>query len=92
MAVVTIPSYTPRTYQRRALLLLVLIFFGLISLASVARGKIDCRDELLTGGGALLTADDGKTLLTTGQQHCRLVLGEFRFTIPLWAQAVSRVL
>jgi hypothetical protein len=90
MAVVTVPGYAPRTYRRRSLLLLVLVFLGLISLAAVVPAKIDCRDELLTGGGAPLTG--GGALLTTGRQQCRLVLGEFAVALPAWAQAMAHVL
>jgi hypothetical protein len=92
MTVVTVPGYAPRTFHRRTLLLLVLLFLGVISLAALAPVKIDCRDELLT-------ADDGKTLLTgggalltTGRQQCRLVLGELAVALPAWAQAMARVL
>jgi hypothetical protein len=88
MAVVTVPMYAPRTCRRRTLLLLVLALFGLMTFAAVvAPSKIDCRDELLAGGGAMLTG--GGALLTTGRQQCRRVLGELAVALPAWAQAMA---
>ncbi len=65
------------------------MFLGLVSQAAVATLQVDCRDELLTGNGAVLTADDGKTLLTTGRQQCQLTgPGGLRLPLPAWAQAI----
>jgi hypothetical protein len=91
MSVVTVPGYdAPRDLRRASVALLPLVFLGLVSLAVVATVKVECRDELLTGGGAMLTG--GEALLTTGRQQCWVGFGEVSVPVPAWAQAIGRVL
>jgi hypothetical protein len=82
MAVVPVPDFVPRQYKRARIVVLLLAFLGLISLAAAQAMTVECQDEYLTAddGITLLTADDGVTLLTTGRQQCQLVVGggEFR--------------
>jgi len=90
MAVVSIHDLVPRQYRRARIVVLLLAFFGLISLAAVQSMTVECQDEYLTAddGITLLTADDGVTLLTTGRQQCQLVVGEGRVPLPGWAQPI----
>jgi len=60
------------------------MFLGL-SVAAVATSKVECRSVLLTTDTEnLLTADSGKTLLTTGRKQCR-ALGPWGFSSPAWS-------
>jgi hypothetical protein len=90
MAVVTVPDFVPRQYKRARIVVLLLAFLGLISLAAAQAMTVECQDEYLTAddGITLLTADDGVTLLTTGRQQCQLVVGGGRVPLPVWAQPI----
>lgn len=81
MAVADPPVSVPLNHSRREVIIKLLLFLGLISLAAVRKTKVvretkvDCQDDYLTAddGVTPLTADDGVTLLTTGSQQCQLV-------------------
>jgi hypothetical protein len=91
MAVVTIPSGKPHTVEwRRPSLVLIFVLLGLMSVAAVARAKIDCRsDALLLASGSALLATAGGKLLASGPRQCRLELDGFHLlNVPQSAAAV----
>jgi hypothetical protein len=90
MAVVTVPDFLPRQYKRARIVVLLLAFLGLISLAAVQAMTVECQDKYLTADDGItpLTADDGVTLLTTGRQRCQLVVGGGPVPLPVWAQPI----
>jgi intracellular septation protein A len=90
MAVATPPVVASRKQLRAWIALMLVLLFGVLSLAAVRKMKVECVTVLLIGAGKLLT--EGRNLLTGGQR-CQLVVGdEIRVPLPTWAAADHQVI
>ena len=98
MSVVASPAFAvPRKYRLANLAMLLLLYLGLLSFVAVGQIKVECGPVYLTGGGKLLTSEDGK-LLTSDEERCygRFILdqsfldgpdglaGGLRVHLPAW--------
>jgi hypothetical protein len=85
--------------RRRWVMLMLALFFGLVSLAavvtpipSIEEAKFECHPQVLTAddGVTSLTADDGQTLLSTGLQECQAEPADHWIPLPAWARGIWR--
>jgi hypothetical protein len=90
MAVVTVPSILPSNHRRRWITLVVVAFFGLLSLAAVLTMRVECRnDYLLAESGGYLLYESGERIALHSKQ-CRVVVGRLRLPLPAWTQAIVK--
>ena len=69
------------TELRVAGLLMLLLYFGILSFAAVREMTVECRDEpiyLTTERGDRLTTEDGSSFLVAAEKHrsCRVNFGD----------------
>lgn len=101
MAVADPPLGASLHHRRAWVILMLALFFGLVSLAvvatavpSISEPKVECHEQYLTAddGVTPLTADDGATLLTTGLPECQAEPADHWVAIPGWGRAIWRLL
>jgi hypothetical protein len=76
------PVIAPLNHGWAWIILLLALFFGSLPLAAVAKIKVDCANEYLTGGRKILTG--GGKPLATGRHQYWLVLGSVRVPVSVW--------
>jgi hypothetical protein len=73
------------TSDLAALVIVVGLLFGVLSVAAVASIREDCKTDtayLITESGAFLVTESGERLIVDETRKCDLVAGPFR--MPMW--------
>jgi hypothetical protein len=92
MALVTFLDSAPRQYKRARIVFAILLFMGLLSVASVEQMRVECHSEpqylMLESSGYLLLNSGERIRLEQDQQRCQLALSDFRLSLPKWARVI----
>jgi hypothetical protein len=95
MMTIAIHSGIAPQLQRRAWIALMLVlFFGLLSLAAVREVREDCRSEpqylMRNSGGYVGRNSGGRIRLEQDRQQCQLVAGDVRVPLLAWAKEIFK--